>query len=137
MNFRDQIYPKKEFKISTVKFQISPLSTLCTRFRFTQSSLKFQDQICVKRCFRKGIHKSNCQIQNQHPWTSLCTEFHLKQTTSKFQDKICPKKCILATDFKETTIKFRIYTPEYSFVLSFILKKTPKFWHHICPKNVF
>ena len=78
-----------------------------------------------KTHYRDGIYENNCQIWNQHPY-SLYTTFHFKQNTLKFWDQFCPKKGILGTEFKKTIVKFRIYTPEYSFVLSFILNK--EFW---------
>ena len=79
-----------------------------------------------KMHYRDGIYENNCQIWNQHPWICLYTTFHFKQNTLKFWDQFYPKKGILGTEFKKTIVKFRIYTPEYSFVLSFILNKA--FW---------
>ena len=63
----------------------------------------------------------------------LCTKFQFKQCTLKFWDQIpppaapCrpppPQKGIFGTEYKKTIAKFRICTPKYSFVLSFILNK--------------
>ena len=134
---------QKEFYEENSQKQLSnsksePLNIPLYRVSFKTNHFEVSGQNLPKKgTLGTEFKKYYSWTQNQQPLIPLCTEFHFKQSTLKFCAQICPKKGILATDFKKTTIKFRIYTPEYSYVLSFILKKTLKFWDHICPKNVF
>ena len=104
--FQDKICPKKKFWRQNLKkiakFRINTLELLS--FIWNKALWSFGTIFAQNKCFGNGIWKSNCQIQNEHPWVHLCTELYLKQSTLKFSEQVCPKKVFLGTEFKKKNV---------------------------------
>ena len=86
--------------------------------------MNFWDQNFPKTFFLGKELKKQLSISELIPPNTSSYRFSFQTKQFEVSGPNLQNKFILGTEFEKAFVKFRISTPEYSFVSSFILKKT-------------